>query len=359
MSAFVGVLLVLATASQGTATKCEVNHTVQCYGALGESVFLRLPQNTSIKEMTLKKGNFRVLKLKNGNITDSIYINRSKLFTNSTFRLDRVVKNDSGEYNLELYASNGNCLPSFNINLTVQATVSKPTLSQFCLPHGEVRVSCSMDGDASEYSWTLEHKPLDGSLAYLSHEKDTVILKRNVTGALTCTARNRVCDSATTVQLSACPAPVTCRLRNGTEVLVNANSTDDAKSLLRKKEICITIDGREILSVVCDHNSLIPVETQQICVNITLLLAVLGAVFATLVLSVAIYCWSKQNNKSATTDNSDDHELVYAEVMCHKKVKRERTSEVVYGQVKVTQSPHRTEGRTEGQEEELYAKVRK
>ncbi|KAG7484529.1 hypothetical protein MATL_G00050460 [Megalops atlanticus] len=189
---------------------------------------------------------------------------------------------------------------------------SIPVLSA---PWGDEGILLYGRGHASEYSWTLEHKPLDGSVAYLSDEKDTFILKRNVSGALMCTARNRVCSSPTTVQLSPCPAPVTCRLRNGTEVLI--------------------------------------------CVNITSLFAVLGAVFAILAISVAIYCWSKQNNKSATTDNSDDHELVYAEVMGHRKVKRERMSEVVYGQVKVTQTPDHTEGRTKGQEEELYAKVRK
>ncbi|KAG7484528.1 hypothetical protein MATL_G00050450 [Megalops atlanticus] len=137
-----------------------------------------------------------------------------------------------------------------------------------------MRVSCSMDGHTSEYSWTLEHKPLDGSVAYLSDEKDTFILQRNVSAALMCTARNRVCSSATTVQMSACP------------------------------------------------------------VNITSLSVLLGAVFVILASSIAIYCWNTVNNRSGVTENNGVQKQEYTVVIDHGSVKRQMdrdtVSEVVY-----------------------------
>ncbi|KAG9339827.1 hypothetical protein JZ751_022505 [Albula glossodonta] len=165
------------------------------------------------------------------------------------------------------------CVYVYNIksllNLSSPAPVSKPVLSQLCLPHGELRVSCSSEGDVSEYSWTLGSTPLNRSVAYLNDKTNVVILRKNISGDLTCTARNNISQSARTIQLSTCP----------------------------------------------DHN-----KTQ---------------------------------------------ELVYAEVtglsVKKRQSVRERTpvSEVVYGQIKAPGDPANTEGRAQGQEEAIYAKVHK
>ncbi|KAJ8387898.1 hypothetical protein AAFF_G00149330 [Aldrovandia affinis] len=294
MSAFVGALLVLTAASQVSGSACRVTHnnTVQCFAALGESVFLHLANDTNGTEIRVKekKNNRIILKYMKNKLNLYEYVNRSEYFTNGTFRLDRALKNDSGTYAVEMHNTEGALVLVREIQLNIQAPVSHPVLSQLCLPHGEVRVSCSSDGDVSDYHWTLGHKPLE--------ENDRVILRKNVSGDLTCTARNDISRESTTVQLYTCiPAPVTCTLPNGTVVTVAVNTT----------EVGITT------------------------------LYVVGTVFTFLALTAAMCCF--QRNRTRITGNNETQELVYAEVtgVCVVKRGREIESkpEVVYGQIKV------------------------
>ncbi|KAJ8281606.1 hypothetical protein COCON_G00041250 [Conger conger] len=88
------------------------------------------------------------------------------------------------------------------------APVSPPELSQLCQPHGEIRAWCSSTGEAPQYSWTLNDRPLDGGVAFLSNETQTVILKRDIPGSITCTVSNHVSKESTTQKLLTCPAPV-------------------------------------------------------------------------------------------------------------------------------------------------------
>ncbi|XP_045070055.1 hepatocyte cell adhesion molecule-like [Coregonus clupeaformis] len=207
------VLVVTAAAAQVSAMVCNLsqgNGTHQCYGALGESLSLHFGSHISNEQINLKKGDKRVLNFKTGEDWRSKlpqdYMNRSEFINNGTFRLDRVIEDDSGDYQLEIHNSEGTMMLRVNMLLVIQAPVSEPVLSHLCLPHGETVVTCSSEGDGLQYSWTLNGQNLTRSVAYDHYQNSVIILKSDVTGTLTCTVQNKVSSSNSTIDLPlACP----------------------------------------------------------------------------------------------------------------------------------------------------------
>ncbi|CAB1333189.1 unnamed protein product, partial [Coregonus sp. 'balchen'] len=130
-------------------TEESIDH--QCYAALGGSLSFRLTANTSDEKITLKKGHKRILHFKTGEDWRSKfpqdYVNRSEFFNNGTFRLDRVTQDNSGDYLLEIYNSEGTLLCRVNVLLEIQETM----------------VTCSSEGDGLQYSWTLNGQNLSRS----------------------------------------------------------------------------------------------------------------------------------------------------------------------------------------------------
>ncbi|KAJ8337594.1 hypothetical protein SKAU_G00365600 [Synaphobranchus kaupii] len=107
------------------------------------------------------------------------------------------------------------------MSLTIQDPVTPPQLSQDCLLHGEIEVFCSSTGEDPQYSWTLEDRPLNGSVAFLSDETQTVIMRRSISGPITCAVRNRVSSAHTTQELRKCPGlgpPVKCTFNDTAEI---------------------------------------------------------------------------------------------------------------------------------------------
>ncbi|XP_035628732.1 hepatocyte cell adhesion molecule-like [Oncorhynchus keta] len=206
------VLVVAAAAAQVNAMACNLSHkngNHQCYGALGESLSLQLAADSSNEEIQLKKGFTRILHFKTGEDWKSKlhqdYVNRSEFFYNGTFRLDRVIEEDSGDYQLEIHNSEGTLLRKVNMLLEIQAPVSEPVLSHLCLPDGETVVTCSSEGDGLQYSWTLNGQNLTRSVAYDHYQNSVIILKSDVTESLTCMVQNKVSSSNSTIHLLACP----------------------------------------------------------------------------------------------------------------------------------------------------------
>nr|XP_029503935.1 T-cell surface antigen CD2-like [Oncorhynchus nerka] len=169
-----------------------------------------LTANTREEKITLKKGDNRILNFQTGEDWRSKlhqdYVNRSEFFNNGTFRLDRVIEEDSGDYQLETYNSEGRVLHKVNMLLEIKAPVSEPVLSHLCLPHGETVVTCSSEGDGLQYSWTLNGQNLTRSVAYDHYQNSVIILKSDVTGTLTCMVQNKVSTSNSTIHLPACQA---------------------------------------------------------------------------------------------------------------------------------------------------------
>ncbi|KAJ8281604.1 hypothetical protein COCON_G00041230 [Conger conger] len=120
-------------------------------------------------------------------------------------RLENLTKSLSGTYSFEEFDKNGTTTQKGNIELIIQAPVSPPELSQLCQPHGEIWAWCSSTGEAPQYNWTLNDQPLDGGVVFLSNEPQTVILKRDIPGSITCTVSNHVSKESTTQELLTCP----------------------------------------------------------------------------------------------------------------------------------------------------------
>ncbi|CAB1315893.1 unnamed protein product [Coregonus sp. 'balchen'] len=205
MDLLIIIVLVVTAATQVGATACNVSHgngTHQCYGALGEALSFHLAVDCSIEETRLKKGDKLILQYNIGkgwkSKLHSEFVNRTEFFNNGTLRLDRVLENDSGDYQMEIYNSRGSLLRWFNIRLQIQAPVSVPVLSHYCLPHGETMVTCSSEGDGLQYSWTMNGLTL--SVAY-----NAVTLKSSDMAELTCIVQNNVSRSNCTIDLPACP----------------------------------------------------------------------------------------------------------------------------------------------------------
>ncbi|XP_029626020.1 uncharacterized protein LOC115204510 isoform X3 [Salmo trutta] len=201
------VAAAVAAAAQVNAMACNLFHkngTHRCYGALGKSLSLQLAADSSNEEITLKNNYSRILHFKTGEDWRSKlhqdYVNRS-FFNNGTFRLDRVIEEDCGDYQLETYNSEGALLRRVSFLLEIQAPVSEPVLSHLCLPLGETVVTCSSEGDGLQYSWTLNGQNMTRSVAN-HYQSSVIILKSDVTGTLTCMVQNKVSSSNSTIDLS-------------------------------------------------------------------------------------------------------------------------------------------------------------
>nr|XP_023650571.1 uncharacterized protein LOC111834940 [Paramormyrops kingsleyae] len=250
----------------------------------------------------------------------------------------------SGIYTLEVFNSSGTSIRSERFRLIIEVPVTPPALSPLCLPHGELRVSCSSPvGDNPQYSWLLDGLPLNHSRPVYDDGKGAVILGKNTSGKLTCTAKNNVSEANTTEMLPSCAGlgpVVNCTLTNGTEIAVRMNATV-SPSLLYNMKIFFTVDGRETLAAVCNtssqqtgkKNDNHSVDMMQI------LFAALGTVVLLLVLTVVIYSYCrKRPHVQAEESKPGTEEMTYAEVTFNKnKSRREKRAEpeVVYGELRI------------------------
>lgn len=106
------------------ALTCHLSESIgvrQCFGALGEPLIFHQPTSTRTHKKILKKNNVTILKITN-NTVENInhdYSNRFALFTNVTFKLDKATKNESADYQLEKYDSEGRALSKVNFHLEI------------------------------------------------------------------------------------------------------------------------------------------------------------------------------------------------------------------------------------------------
>ncbi|XP_048850738.1 uncharacterized protein LOC125719911 isoform X2 [Brienomyrus brachyistius] len=183
-----------------------------------------------------------------------------------------------------------------------------------------MRVTCSSQGDAKEFSWTLENQKLDRTVSSLVYQNSSVILKENVQGNLTCSVRNHVSHGTVTRELIPCPGlgeRLTCRFHEGTEVLVRRISSE-SQPALSNVEILVSFDKEETLAIVCYSHH--PHHIQYLWdFGIVLLL------FSVL---VGLQCLCSKVKRSGTTDVKMEDELIYAQVRIHEKKSNQRKKTV-------------------------------
>ncbi|XP_036066944.1 HEPACAM family member 2-like [Oryzias melastigma] len=114
--------------------------------------------------------------------------------SNGTFSINNLSRNDSDEYTLQTYDTNGKQTSIHSLQLSVQAPVSSVSLVSECLSQGEMKVSCSSEGgDSPQYRWTLNGKSLtEAELLSGNKQTNIITLKQHVSGRLICSVWNHV-----------------------------------------------------------------------------------------------------------------------------------------------------------------------
>ncbi|GLD46649.1 uncharacterized protein AKAME5_000098600, partial [Lates japonicus] len=124
MSFIYMIISTLATTALAKGAK-ECNFTKpteaqECSGALGKPLIFYMPMSTNV-QIILKKNTDEILKVVNNTVIKSKDRERSVVFSNGTFKLDKVTKRDAGDYLLETYSlTDGLSLHKINIHLEIQ-----------------------------------------------------------------------------------------------------------------------------------------------------------------------------------------------------------------------------------------------
>ncbi|XP_005467754.1 hepatocyte cell adhesion molecule-like isoform X1 [Oreochromis niloticus] len=286
MEAVVGLLLMMCGVSHGVETYCNGRQNgTQCYEALGRTVDIQLMNHSlEIPRYTLSRNSVNVLlDVKNNTVIRNVAEHRSLFIpTNATFRINNLNRNDSDNYTLQTFDSNGRSLGVWTLQLFIQAPVSSVLLVSECLSQGEMRVSCSSEGgDSPQYSWTLDGRTLtDAELLSGNNKTNNITLKQHVSGHLVCSVRNNVSDVSKEQWIATCEADF-----------------------------------------------------------LPLIGGVVSALLILLVVGVALVCVQrkKQKNKSTKKAEKEDQEVMYADVRVMQQQGKpvdEGGEEVLYGQVK-------------------------
>ncbi|KAM4555489.1 pregnancy-specific beta-1-glycoprotein 4-like [Odontesthes bonariensis] len=194
---------------RGVETDCDGRQDgAQCYEALGGAVVLQLMDNASeIPSYDWRKRGSVILRGRK-NIIVINTIGKRSTFTpdNGTFSISNLCRNDSGEYTLTLFDSNGRETGERTLKLSVEAPVSSAQLVSECLSQGQIWVSCSSEGgDSPQYSWTLDgHTLTDTELLSGSKETNIITLKQHVSGRLVCSVRNHISSVSKELMISVC-----------------------------------------------------------------------------------------------------------------------------------------------------------
>ncbi|XP_048885270.1 T-cell surface antigen CD2-like isoform X4 [Brienomyrus brachyistius] len=279
MSTILGLFLIMTAAVHGSAGSDSDNKTHHV--ALGRPAFIQLINGAGGYQLTLKKdGNNIFIFKKDKTIFHEKWESQFNFYTNGTLMIIKAERSLSGIYTLEIFDSDGKALPSERFLLTIEEPVTPPALSSVCLPHGELRVSCSSAGDNPQYSWLLDGLFLNNSRPVYDDGKGAIILGKNTSGSLTCTAKNNVSEEKAAVTLPNC-----------------------------------AVDMMPMLFVA------------------------LGTVVLLLILTVGLYSYCrKRPHVQAEEIKPDTEEMTYAQVTFNrKKSRREKRAEpeVVYGEVRV------------------------
>ncbi|XP_039473676.1 hepatocyte cell adhesion molecule-like [Oreochromis aureus] len=154
-----------------------------------------MDSTSKIPRYHLLKNSLKILDVKDNIALPNITEYRSVIFScNGTFRINNLSRNESGNYTLQTFDSDGRSTGEQTFQLFIQAPVSSVLLVSECLSLGERWVSCSSErGDSPQYSWTLDGRTLtDAELLSGDDETNNITLKQHVSGRLVCSVKNNV-----------------------------------------------------------------------------------------------------------------------------------------------------------------------
>ncbi|XP_047440949.1 T-cell surface antigen CD2 [Mugil cephalus] len=124
MEAVVGLMLMILGVSHGGETYCDGRQNgTQCYGALGGTVVIRLMDNAlEIFRYDVKRGSSVIFRWRNKTVVTNEIKDRSVFSpSDGTFRINDLSRNDSGQYDLIIFNSNGTKLSEQTLQLFIEA----------------------------------------------------------------------------------------------------------------------------------------------------------------------------------------------------------------------------------------------
>ncbi|XP_011478531.1 uncharacterized protein LOC105354907 isoform X1 [Oryzias latipes] len=375
MTSVIGLLLMLITVTDGVVTHCDGRQNgAQCYGALGGTVSLQLMDDFSgIYRYQLKAKNVNVLSGRNNTPPVIIMKDRSSFIpSNGTFWIHNLSRNDSGEYELQTFDSNGKQTENRTLQLLVQAPVSSISLVSECLSQGEMKVSCSSEGgDSPQYRWTLNGKSLtEAELLSGNKQTNIITLKQHVSGRLVCSSWNHVSSASKEINITNCGfIYINCTF-NGTKIskwVFQENNTlcvepttvppTEAQSTVGKESGSLTTSPfNTAYNQTVTHGT----EEPWYIWHLPILAGVLSALLIFLLVGIAMICTRKK--KPIVKAEVGDQELIYADVRIVNQQSKKQTRkpcedvDVEYGQVKFRERPQHMDTAADGC---VYAMVQK
>ncbi|XP_063048956.1 carcinoembryonic antigen-related cell adhesion molecule 2-like, partial [Engraulis encrasicolus] len=321
MNGVLGLLLLLLSAAStyGLDSVCDATRDASvCYGALGGPVMLQLNSSGYTLEFKNEKG--RVFAIRTRKLlAPPSPLNWQVVADNGTLIINPAERNDSGIYTVEIIGNDGRTGKHI-VSLMIEAPVSNLDLSISCSANGERRVSCSSNGDSPEFSWSLDGRALSGADADLSAGNQTVLLKGNVIGQLSCTVSNHV-STANITKLTRCPG-------ESTTVCVStanppASTSPPATSESYKYTVAIVTSSLVMMLVI-------------LCLAM-------------------VYIWKRKQNKTHTPAagperKDEDEELVYIQVTATSRGggradRKREVEDVVYSDVAMERRRSRRKSR--------------
>ncbi|XP_041916872.1 uncharacterized protein LOC121681287 isoform X2 [Alosa sapidissima] len=212
MRAFAGFVVLLVTSTYGLDSMCDAIHDAACYGALGGPVYLQLMRDTRGHYLNLLYGHAAVFTFRRSKPmfykefnTPSVLQRWQFVPDNGTMIINPAERRDAGTYRVQITEeATGKTVREHTVQLTIEAPLSDVDLSISCSANGERSVRCSSNGDSPQFSWSLNGRPLGEADADVSSDNQTLLLRGDVTGQLTCSVRNHVSSTHTTPLLFGC-----------------------------------------------------------------------------------------------------------------------------------------------------------
>ncbi|KAG9346709.1 hypothetical protein JZ751_007023 [Albula glossodonta] len=206
------------------------------FRTVGETIFLHpASRNSNIKDSRWRKSNILI-----GKPNNMRNVNKYHIFMNGSLLLKTAIKNDSGNYTVELYNHSGHLLSKTDFELIIMEPVSQPEIRMSCTIDGQVMLTCSVNrGDKVELQWI---GPVNMSQqAKQSSTEQTLYLISNTSENITCVAKNPVSKEFS--------KPIGKRCRDAEEnIYITMQGCDEMKARGQEK------DGSEVddsLYVTC------------------------------------------------------------------------------------------------------------
>ncbi|XP_059728241.1 T-cell surface antigen CD2 [Haemorhous mexicanus] len=173
------------------SVKCS--STSWIYKAVNETALLSITAPGSIYEATWRREGQRLVQIKDNRAKH--FVNKEQcrcaILRNGTLKIQRLEKEDSGNYTVMVYQKDGKLKAEENIMLFVQEPVPQPILIAKCR-NKNVSVKCEAKQKAKDEVFTIELTQPNGEKI----EMNATVLERHVrnSGMFRCIAKNQISE---------------------------------------------------------------------------------------------------------------------------------------------------------------------